>query len=737
MAENDRPNYNLSQQLNQYVSQLQTEVGCFGKTLHQIVSHYLLLKSRHPSLALELEEIELPDSEQVTVALFERNMELLRRLQKLQQGVLQGFSQLQEHPWRGFGHFEHLEEHSDHFLRTIRFVGIQLTKFWVEVQSFPLFLNGLPNLSLKEIEAIFHWLKACPSWKDSVEQPRVIPALAQTDSRRGLFNFVRDVKSARVLQEQLGSQISRGLISHNAMETGLALLTQSVEWIRTYDLGTAVRADLVIKVEESKRQVNQVKKFQDFFTQIAQEYAFPKVLRPKEAKLLVQALYLVRSAVPGVLSLRSPRILGPSQLVRIKAWYDRARPVLETRRKLDSYFRLQGVTDSEKLRGIAADLSIGGLFKGLKSCYRNAVKAYRSLLRENLASDPKFQETPLQMSEKLLEWANYLDQSQIFENDSDLRSVFGVQARGVDTDFSLAIEANSWAARVRNELVPEESVFAQDLVGALFSCSEKKLGEILQLSESTEGQLGEALQTQVEFDRDLEFGEIQSEKERHLSDLSSLLSAVMRLEFSPESYLMELENTRMMMEEFIFLLSRMDSDSEVKACLRSFYLGIDTDLNLVDQGISFIQFIENASIPEALKASFLSAHGPQRLDETKALMETALTSLASLREHLERLDAATHGQLQDLVQGPIPDLMARIQNALKHPALLPSWVNYLRNQQEVRAQGLGEFLQFLERRSGETAFDVAYEIAFYASILKKTIGAPGSLNLTPDPGLFH
>jgi hypothetical protein len=81
--------------------------------------------------------------------------------------------------------------------------------------------------------------------------------------------------------------------------------------------------------------------------------------------------------------------------------------------------------------------------------------------------------------------------------------------------------------------------------------------------------------------------------------------------------------------------------------------------------------------------------------------------------------------------------MSRIQNALKQPALLPDWVEYLKWQNEVRARGMGPILSFVEGHPLAASFELAYEVAFYASLLKKLIGSPGNANALLDFRTFH
>jgi len=735
MTENERSN--LNQQLQNYMVQLQSDVGCFGKTLHQVITQYLALKGQYPDLTQALESVDIPRVEQISADQFLQNCELIQQLQVLSERALQGCSKISEHPWKGFAHFEHQVENSDAFVRLMRFVGIQLSKFWIEVQSFPIFLNGRPHLSLAEIEKVFNWLQSCPSWKESVQQPRLIPALIGSDTRKVIFDFARDTKSAHLLRGKIVSQMSPEFLSSTLIESGVDLLGQGSNWVRQYELGTCRRRDLIQKIDLLKKRVAHVKMVREVFGTLSREEGVPTIGRPSEARTFVEGVVLLRNLPRNLIPWRNSRILAPSQFVRLQMWKDRARPLLESRKKLIEWFQVDQVTDPAKLREIAFRLSSGGLLGGLSSSCQKAVQAYRSLLRPERVAQSKKTSTRLQMSENLLEWANYLEQSQAFEGQTDLKVVFGPHCKGLDTDFGSALLVNVWAAGVREKLKPEFSPFAQQWLEFVYSCSEKSIDQVLSIVGSLESEVRHWLQTDPELLKDRELALIQTQDEKELSDLTELLNVILRVGYQEDGLLLGLENCRVMVEEFAFLAKRIEELTEVKTAFRSSFRGLDTDLALIDQALGYIQVVENASIPDALRDSFLTTQGPQRIEDSKVLLQGALNTLAAARDHLDRLNEATRGQIQEWVQGPIPELMDRIKNALKQPALLPDWVEYLKCHHEARLLGLERFLEFLESRSLSVSYEVVYEVAFYASLLKKMIGNPGNASAVLDFRTFH
>ena len=141
---------------------------------------------------------------------------------------------------------------------------------------------------------------------------------------------------------------------------------------------------------------------------------------------------------------------------------------------------------------------------------------------------------------------------------------------------------------------------------------------------------------------------------------------------------------------------------------------------MIERGLSYVRFVEEAPIPEAMKISFLSLHGPQRFNESKTQVGSVLPSLKPLKEHLQKLENITHNQVVVLEQGPILQLMNRIQEALKHSSQLDVWVEYLKIEKEARTRELSIVLDFFDNKpQSKFRLDLAYEMAFDASVLKR------------------
>jgi hypothetical protein len=536
------------------------------------------------------------------------------------------------------------------------------------------------------------------------------------------------VKSVHALQKEVGSKIHSDFVDPKKIRSGLSLLSEGMTLIQKYELGESNRSDLDTRISDIQKKVERIRKVKAFFQGLSDEAAFPHARCLEEAQQVFEAMACIRKIPDAVIPWRQPRILAAGQMVRIKAWQDRAKPILETRKRLEVYFDLDQDVDVEHLREVATALISGGMFKTFKSIYRNAMDAYRALLRPEANPQGKIKETTLQLSERLNEWASYVEQVQTFENNAEAKTTFGPNFKGVDTDFNQACDTNAWSAQIRSEVGVKGDTFGESLLEFIFKASPENIKSAIASFEGARAQEVEELLRAAEFNNPHEFKDLEKEEEARYQELKRLSDVAVELGFYTGVPLKTFTDLHTMCEEVIFLINRMDSNPELKSWLKNDYQGSETDLSIIEQGIFYIQFIENSDLPDALKNVFLSAYGPQRYAENRALVSAALASLAAAKEQLQKLDLVTRGRVQSLAKGPIPDLLTKVQQACRQPGLLEPWIEYLRCERETRNAGLAHVLDFFERNSIPTAhYLIAYDLVFNSSLLKKAIGKPDTL----------
>ncbi len=719
---NEQPLHNLNQQLKDYVHQMQSEIGRSGRTLHQVFAEYLALKAQNQNLAQEMEGFEIAHVDQLTLEQFQENNDILQRLQILRDKVLPDSMSPELHPWNPFAHPDHRLDDFDLLIRTIRFVGIQLSKFWVEVQSFPLFLKTLENISVPEIEEIFQWLKSSPPWNEIIQQPRIIPALIQPESRESLFEFARDVKCARALCEKAASYQNSTYLASDRIPTHFALLAESVVLTQKQELDLSQQSDLDLQISHYQKQLDQIHQAQRFFTDLTTQTGLPQASQPEEAKKVFQASAYISSMPKKILPWRQPQILAPSQLIRIQALQDRARPILETREKLKMHFKLEEPIQIEELRQLGTALTSGGVLRRFKAPYQDAIQRYKNILQPHTLTQGGLQETGFQMAERLIEWATYLEQVQAFDKNNDVRKTFGPFFKGIDTDFQTALETNKWASELRTALTLDGSTFSKLLIEFLFKSSEDHLNLFVSYLKSSEANVLENILNHSNINSDSNYAKLELEFHQKVTELSRLSDILTQLGFRRELPLSSLKELHQTYEEIIFLMNQIESRPDIKDWLKSHFKGIDTDLSLIKNSAAFVQYMERSSILSSMKTSFLSPQGPQRFGETRTLAISALGSLEALKDLFQKLEVITHGQSKGISDGAIPKLLGSIQQALKQPALLNDWIEYLKSERESKVSGLGPFLDFFEAQMlPGRPLVTAYRLAFHASLLKKVL----------------
>ena len=568
----------------------------------------------------------------------------------------------------------------DACLRVLRYASIQLTKFWVEIQSFPVFLNALNHASVAEVEGLLGWLQSSPTWNSQVENPELIQALQDADARRSLLQFSRHALCVRALRAELGERLAPPAFGESRFAEDLRLLQRCVDVVKRRE-GTdpLSQAELAQEIQVAQMELDRVNAVRIYFRDLQSRFDMPEPTRPDEAALLFRLLEQLEGMPARVVEWRIPSVIHPTSRMRMETWRDRARPILDQRQTLARRFRVDGDEEPEHLRSIAESLRSGGWFKFLNPRYRKAVKDYREKcldaadLKKNRAGGKNMaEESRLEMSESLDIWARTVEQLRAFSGNAEARLAFGSRFEGVDTDFEGALLANAWAQEARrvlgNVTGKAEGTLAERLVSYLFEVSEGTLEKSRALAQSPETARIQGLLLRAELRGETPFDERATSLETLLRDWRNLSLGSLRLGLLSELPLTALHDALLRAEEIDFLQRRMEADPLPRQWLKTAYRGVDTRLEPIDQAMSYVRFIESAPIPDGLKKTFLSHYGPQRLSENRALVAPALHSLGLVKEHLGKVEVATRGRFQAQSVVPIPVLTQGFQDALKPKA---------------------------------------------------------------------
>ena len=629
---------------------------------------------------------------------------LLGYFEHMRQKALHGFTAPEAHPWFSFAHPDLKTEEFEALSRSLRYLSIHLSKFWVEIQSCPTFMNA-PNINnIEQIEKIINWLISSPSWADIVESPKVIPELAQPASRKIAFEFMRNVLAWRALRAQVLVKME-----DNA---DLQVVRSACDLSKVYSLGSWTKPDLEFSIREVKCKLENLGRINRFFSELSTKSGSFVPVNANEAKGLLRAVRYIKEMPEGVRGWRQKQIIGAAQKIRIQTWYDRARPILELRKKLEPHFRLDEPVDLENLHKIEGRLKAPKLLYGFSATYKDAVQSYQQLLR-GYSPDKKMKskDTRLEMSERISDWLSYIEQRNQYQRNSEAKAAFDTHFKGIDTDFVAAAKANEWASAIRSGFGDTKgtsekgldyfetedkgkptsgSELGTRLAEFIFNIPASLIEEAIQFGTGTEAEAIAGLLDQQELSVGKLFTEIKNEAEFKVSGMSKLHEALEALKLHNDVPFSALEELYVLSQEISFIKRQIETGLEKSAYLKSIYNGFDTNLAYIEQGLDYLKFIANSSIPQTLKNTLLSYHGPQRLADTSKMVAKFIPSLGTVREHFRKAEILTQGQMRTIYENrsieevPVQLILEKIVTVLKYPDRLPDWVEYLKVERNVK-----------------------------------------------------
>jgi hypothetical protein len=594
------------------------------------------------------------------------------------------------HPWRWFVTPEHPPEEYEGLRRTLRYAHIDLQKFWVEFSSAPVFLTALKCASVRQMENVVEWLQASPDWKEfrQTRLARQMPAVASPAARRLLVEFHRDAQALRAVRAELATKLERLPADAAGLARLATALGEAAGLARREGVEPWAPPHIGLGLADARTELERVERMERFFARTGDETGAPMPVTTGQAGMLLEAIDAVAQLPRALVGWRRPAILGAASRATIVEWNERAAPLRERRRRLAQRFRLDEPIGPETLERIAGELLKGGPFRRFRGTYRDALAAYADLRVAPVEGAKPASERDETRAKRLREWAELLRDEEHFDETLAGRAFFGDRFDGVDTDFDAALEANAWAAEVRARFLPDGPEGADAFTEAV--CSWALAADAAGYEAAVAAHAGTEIQ---EIRRLLaregvrpseRFDDLVERAEARLEALTRLEARVreagLRANFSMSS-LGELHERA---EEARFLTARMDGNEALRGLLGPDYRGPDTDLNPVEQALAYVRSIHAAPVPDDLKMAFLSGNGPQRLADTRQAFSRPLTFRGAVHEHFRKLESATRGRVRALAGGreleeaPIPELLDRLQDALREQLTLDEYGRGLR-----------------------------------------------------------
>lgn len=611
-----------------------------------------------------------------------------------------------QNPWIGFAHPDHQVDELEPLVRTLRYALIDLQKFWVEVQSIPVFKSGLNASSLDEMEKIFNWVLTSPEWSDEIESGRLVPELSQPETRKKIQEFARAVLCVRSILDDLKAKAAntgRDLKSIDGIWKKLGEAKPIVDRRKAEGIEEFKRVDLVETLIQSKKDWSEFNEVLKFFAQVSDETGAPRATQANEGMKVIRALEAIAKMPEAVRPWRTAHVLDASQKIRLQAWRDRARPIIELRKRLETFFNLEADVTIDELTRLGEALRSDSLFAQFKAPYKEALAKYRELLRGGVAQKVDNKNNGFQKAEKLKEWISLIELTKNFAQQPEAKQAFAPHFQGIDTDFASALEANAWAKSVREEFLNETGIAPLDGVSYAFDTAliqfitqvpTEKIADCAKWSQGPEVARIQALLQAPALEQGGAFALLEQERKKRCWDYKKLLDISSEVALSDSVTMKELNEISQRLEEAYFLIQRIETDSVVQASLKDVYKGIETNLSVIEPCAAYVKAVKAFQFPAEVETSLLSAHGPQRLDDARGLVARCIMRIATLREHYRRVEVATRDEARSVAQGkdlefaPIVELMDRIQGALKNAQYLAEVVAELRAKRDSGLIGL-------------------------------------------------
>jgi hypothetical protein len=638
-----------------------------------------------------------------------------------------------KHPWHPFAHAEHMPEDLHRVLRVLRSNLTELHVMQSEAQMTCFFRQLPKNVRLTALQQACEWLLENATCAEEITQhgasgtgapgtttstvASLVPILANPHTRRMIQEFARNVACVRGLQELLRDKLSAPAVRLVAAgdEVSLAHLSalfgEARRTTEELDIAQLNRRDLDSQMASASKREKRIESSLLFFQQVSRAMGAPHVTRCEQGRKLLAALECIERIPAPLRAWREEHILDAGQRLRLQTWKVRARPILELRKEMAAHFILDAQVDNAviaapELLRLAEVFKVDSWFAHFSASYRETLHAYRELLVSKAARKIDRKESDYQRAERLLSWVSLLEQTQAFETSEDACAAFAPHFRGIDTDFTSAIEAGVWAQKIREEVLRsdelsyafEDAVFNDALLDFVMYVPDEKISLAGDIVKSTEADEVREFLREFQASGEPRFAQIAETARKRQLGLESMAAMAVETGLAEDVPFSITKNIQETLEEILFLVHRMNSNMELRELLQGLYAGPSSDLVAIEVSARYVRHVATAQLPESLSDTIidilLSARGPQALSEARPQLERCMHAITSVRAQFASLEAITHGQVRELTGGQAFEtvststLLEALQNALRQPQFFVPLVTQLK---QFRAQGALRF----------------------------------------------
>lgn len=410
--------------------------------------------------------------------------------------------------------------------------------------------------------------------------------------------------------------------------------------------------------------------------------------------------------------------------------------LLPLRERLQPRYRLDALLSHEDLLQVQQQFSNAGMFRWLSGDWRAARQSLKSMAK---SPDIKVAE----LAEQLDALINYSERAGHLEK-SQFSKKLGVYYTSQDTEVEALLVLRAWYRRVRETY--GVGFGARVTAGsALLNLDPQLIKGIQQLHQQglassvrdTLTELDQALslypRLQQSFSEQAQLTGGSGQVARSMASLSSVLETIQAWFVKQDISLFELGQSVAQLEQLAGLQQQLSSHSEVISLFEEvapLQWGLDKDnqsaLDTIQSTLVFARQLEQLSVkslahtiremqsPEPFRQLREQAAEYQQYWQQQTASYDAYAEAAQLDKHLWL--ASTDGSVAGVIQ--------RNDRAITHPRWLNGWVNFVRSEQAMSANGLEKIWQ--EVMAGHIPIewvDEGLSLAIYDQLAREIIAA--------------
>jgi very-short-patch-repair endonuclease len=716
----------LREQLEAYANRVNQPYGKTGKTIQQLLWAEQANRRIAEALSLPTSLDRLYDGAALEMNEYDRQRahSKLTALETSATDLVKSCEAIENHPWFGCRDSDmSIYEQEDLKLAMRDWCRI-LTEMHAAAKDLFSLLKVDNRLTIEAARAAASKLAAnLPEHSPDVD-PRLLANLTSISTIEAAACFAGDCRRYHEFSSQLkpvfeGDSFLRAGIREelSALVRSLAILPHGVR-----SFGPEVR-HLKSQAESMHKLAASCRHAAERVRQLYKAFRFEGPLTVANVTRMLAALDLLQSTPRSTLLRRRPPLLEEPSRDTLERGRQLASVLISKRTDLGARFVIKVDRDPADLRQYALVVRTTGWPGRFGKQYKEALNQYCLLCRthgvkigrQNIASDFEM-------------IADYMDEYRAFMSDEKLRSLCGDDFRGLDTPFELLLAVNDYVTSVVHSFKGSEALDAA-LRKFLLYASMDDIDSAAVLAarpeiQSLRGDL-EALVSSHEMFSDLESE--SSKCDASAEALASLYADLRKMGVADSVSLSTLPDVAQQLSELDNLANVISENTMAKAILGGYNVGPDSDSDYITRHSQLAASILSSDLPSGCTQVLLTDYhiNDGKLREFSARLVSLWQAETESRKKVLSL-----GQVDTLQMFGSPSieslemesLLIRINRAVSGAGELSGWLNYLRVETPVVADGWGQILDAY-RESGLqlSHLPVAFDKVFYRSITRAAL----------------